>query len=136
MSKNIEGQLSLFEAQHKLIITEDLKSYFRSFNANKYDLDMFAFYGFDQFKSVRDEVGDYGGAPNYTNIVNVLPAHERCFVFMEYFTHVSVYAIRLYEHSSSINEIYAICGDSFKVVANSFTEFLELYFSEDQSIYI
>lgn len=93
----------------------------------EFDLDMFTFYNFDKFKSVFAEAGDYGGIPDYRNIINRLRGHQNCFVFAEYFTHMSVYAIRLYEYPSEVNQIYAIIGDKYKVVANSFAEFIELF---------
>lgn len=131
MGENIDIEFASFESNHDLIIPEDLKDYFRTFNVDDYDLDMFAFYGFDQFKSVKDEVGDWGGTPDYRNIVNVLTLHENCFVFIDYFCHLCIYAIRLHQGASEQNEVYVICGDSFKVVANSFKEFLEIYFREE-----
>lgn len=127
MDQTIGLKLHLFESKYDLIIPDDLKNYFKTFKVKNYDSDMFAFYGFDDFKSVKDEVGDFGGIPDYTNIVNVLGNHESCFVFMEYFIHICVYAIRLYKNESDRNEIYVICGDKYEIVANSFKDFISLY---------
>ena len=128
MDPGIENDIASFESNHKLIIPDDLKDYFRTFNVHVYNLDMFFFYGIDQFKSVKDEVGDWG---DYRDIVNTLPTHQECFVFSDYFCHLWTYAIRLYDGASEKNEVYVICGNSFKTVANSFKEFLEIYFSEE-----
>jgi len=129
MALNLDEQLTLFQFRNKLIIPDDLTAYFKLTDTeiDSYNQDMFTFYKFDEFKSVREDVGDYRGVPDYRNIVNTLAEHENCFVFAEYSIYVEVFAIRLYETQSNQNEIYAICGDEYKVVANSFTEFIALY---------
>ncbi|MCQ6959456.1 SMI1/KNR4 family protein [Mucilaginibacter aquariorum] len=134
----IDEQLIKFETDHNLIIPGDLKEYFRSSNIkslNDYSDFLFEFYGIDEFKSVKDEVGDYGGIPDYRNIVNVLPQHENCFVFAEYMIHSGVYAIRLFKDRADKNEVYAIIGSEYKQVADSFTEFIILYKDRGESIY-
>jgi len=126
---SLEEQINLFQFRNKLVIPEDLLTYFRLTDSeiDDYNIDMFTFYKFDEFKNVNEEVGNYGGVPDYTNITNTLPFHEKCFVFAEYSIFVAVFAIRLHENSSDINEIYAIIGDKYKIVAKSFTEFISLY---------
>jgi hypothetical protein len=97
---------------------------------------MFEFYSLKQFKTVKDMLGDYRGVPDYRNIVNTLHLHERCYIFADYSLSVRAYAIRLYKETSSTNEIYAICGDKYKVIANSFTEFIDIYLKDDSAIYL
>ena len=135
---NIDEQLNLFQFRNKLIMPDDLIAYLKlpDDELKAYDQDMFQFYKFDEFKSVKDELGDYRGIPDYTNIVNTLPMHENCFVFVNYFTTITVYAIRLYDVSSAVNEIYAIIGDKFKVVANSFSEFIDIYKNDFNDVFI
>jgi hypothetical protein len=127
--KGIRNRISTFQAETGLTIPDDLIAYFNLSDRKikEYEEDMFVFYNFNDFKTVKDEVGNFSGIPDYTNIINTLAAHENCFVFAEYCIHVSVYAIRLYAYKSLINVIYAIIGDEYKVVANSFTEFIEIY---------
>ena len=129
MALNIDEQLNLLQFRTKLILPDDLIEYFKSTDKeiDSFNQDMFTFYKFDEFKSVKEEVGDYGGIPDYRNIVNVLTEHENCFVFAEYFIRVCVYAIRLNKDRSNINEVYVICGGNYKIIANSFTEFMEIY---------
>ena len=124
----IDEQINLFQFRHKLIIPDDLKAYFNLSDKeiDDYNIDMFAFYKFDEFKTVKEDVGNFGGVPDYRNIINTLPVHQSCFVFANYFTTLAVFAIQLYNYKSEFNEIYAIMGDQYKVVANSFTEFVNL----------
>jgi len=122
-------QLNLFQFRNKLIIPDDLAAYFmlNDSEIDDYNQDMFIFYKFDEFKSVEEEVGDFGGVPDFRNIINTLPQHQDCFIFADYSITVSVFAIRLCEEKSEINEIYSILGDQYKIVAKSFSEFIALY---------
>jgi len=61
-------------------------------------------------------------------------ASENCFVFADYMSHLFAYAIRLYQHSEDFNEVYLICGDKYKIVASSFSEFLKLYFDDSMDL--
>lgn len=132
----IDEQLNLFQFRHKLIIPDDLKAYFKLSDKeiDDYNIDMFAFYKFDEFMTVKENVGDFGGVPDYRNIINTLPVHQSCFVFANYFTTLAVFAIQLYNDKSEFNEIYAIMGDQYKVVAKSFTEFVNLYREDISSV--
>jgi hypothetical protein len=53
--------------------------------------------------------------------------YKNCFVIANYSCHLFAYAIRLYPDKADINEVYVVCGDEYKVIANSFTEFIDLY---------
>lgn len=134
----IDEKLTRFETTHKLIIPDDLRAYFRLpdiKSLSNYSDFLFEFYGIDEFKSVKDEVGDFGGIPDYRNIVNVLPQHENCFVFAEFMIHSGIYAIRLFESEADKNKIYAIVGGNYKLIADSFNEFISLYKNRDKSIF-
>ena len=134
--ETIEHLMALFETQNQVILPDDLKTYFKSFNAVDYETDMFFFYGIEKFKSVEETVGDFRSAPDYRNIVNTLPDHADCFVFADYFIKICVYAIRLYKTTSDKNEVYVVMGDNFKVLASSFSEFLGLYKSDINNVLI
>lgn len=42
------------------------------------------------------------------------------------------YAIRLNQDKNSLNEVIIICGAEHKVIAHSFTEFLDLYLDDSK----
>ena len=136
----LEDEMCLFQFRRKLVIPDDLLGYFRltdeeidKLNDNEH---MFGFYKFDEFKSVEEEVGDYGGTPDYRDIVDTLPQNENCFVFAQHSIHLMVFAIRLYDRDSEKNEIYGICGSDYGVVANSFSEFMVRYKNDVSSLSI
>jgi hypothetical protein len=125
-------KLSLFELENSLVLPPDLAEYFKLLDntTDKLDSNLFQFYTVDQFKSVKNELANWGGIPNYNNIVNTLKECENCFVFADYMFHMFTYAIRLYPNARGVNEIYIICGDKYKIIANSFSDFLDLYFDD------
>lgn len=134
----LEDEICLFQFRNKLIIPDDLLAYLKLTDEeiDAYNEDMFVFYKFSEFKSVKEEVGDYGGIPDYRKIVNVLPKHQNCFVFAEYSIHLMVFAIRLYDRKSDKNEVYTICGSSYEIVANSFEEFIATYKDDFSNVLI
>jgi hypothetical protein len=129
--------ISSFSMKNNLLLPQDLVEYFTTLNGSSdgYDGELFKFYSLSQFITVEDELGEWGGIPDYRNIVTLLSDHADCFVFADYSFHLLSYAIRLYPHPSDVNEVYVICGEKFKIIANSFTEFMDLYLLNSAEIY-
>ncbi|MDQ0108378.1 hypothetical protein J2T02_003511 [Chitinophaga terrae (ex Kim and Jung 2007)] len=130
--------ISSFSLKTNKHLPQDLAAYFTHLNgmAGVCDQKLFRFYALSEFRTVREELGDWEGGPDYRNIVTKLDGHEDCYVFADYCFHLSTYAIRLYDQPSGNNEIYVICGEVFKIVATSFTEFMDLYLADDPKVYL
>ncbi|HVW95796.1 MAG TPA: methylmalonyl-CoA epimerase [Mucilaginibacter sp.] len=137
LSLNTAEKLNLFEFRNQLLLPDDLKAHFMLSDdeIKAYDQNMFVFYKFDEFKSVKEDIGDFGGIPDYREIIHTLPQHENCFVFIDHMITSSVYAIRLYKHKCDVNEVYVIVGNQFKVVAKSFTEFISIYQNDSRKLF-
>ena len=121
-----------FEERTGLVLPDDLKAYFLSINGwDQWDHYNTEFFSLAQFKTVQDEVGNFGGIPDYRDIVKTLPEHINCYVFADHFTLSAVYAIRLYPYISDVNEVYVIHGSDYKLVANSFNEYIHKYVNEE-----
>lgn len=133
-----DADISLFSLKNNIFLPQDLVEYFTQLNGTSdgYDERLFRFYSLLQFKTIKDELGEWRGVPDYSNILTKLNNHECCFVFADYSFHLLSYAIRLYSYSSDINEIYVICGEEFKIVSTSFTEFMNLYLHNDPKLYL
>lgn len=130
--------ISFFSLNNNIILPQDLVAYFIQLNGTSdgYDDRLFKFYALSQFKTVKDELGEWEGVPDCRNIVSKLNNNENCFVFADHSFHLFSYAIRLYAYPSDINEVYVICGEEFKIVASSFTEFMNLYLHDDPKLYM
>jgi len=130
------NKLSAFESKNSLVLPPDLAEYFKLLDSttNKLDTNLYQFYALEQFKNIEDELAQWGGIPNYTNIINTLEQSGNCFVFADYMFHMFTYAIRLHQNAIGINEIYIICGDKYKIIANSFSDFLDLYLSDSAEL--
>ena len=135
-SAEINNGILLFESKNNLLIPSDLAEYFRLMDNTAYEMDkeLFRFRSFDHFKNIDAELANWGGIPNYTNIINTLSQSENCFVFADFMIHTFTYAIRLYPNLVDINEIYIISGDQYKIISNSFSDFLDLYFSDSMEL--
>lgn len=128
----LSKKISLFESENNLLIPQNLIDFFFLLdNVNhELDKDLYQFYPFNQFKSVERGLAHWGGLPDYRNIVATLEQCENCFVFADYMSHLFAYAIRLNRNITDFNEVYLICGDKYKILANSFSGFLELYLND------
>jgi hypothetical protein len=130
------NKILLFESTNGLLLPPDLAEYFRLLDrtTDKIDANLYEFYAVDQFKSVKNGLAYWRGVPDYGNIVNTLEGCENCFVFADYMFHLFTYAIRLHQRSEGENEIYVICGDKYKIIAKSFSDFLDLYFCDSTEL--
>lgn len=129
INRTSENEISLFQRDNRLLVPNDLADYFKQLNGSneEYDSRFFKFYSFSNFKSINDDLKNWNGVPDYSNIVNTLTDFEYYFVFADYSFNMFSYAIKLYPDYSLINQVLVICGDEFKVIANSFSEFIDLY---------
>lgn len=118
----LDKKILLFESKNGLFLPEDLAEYFKMVGdkAVKIDDQLYQFYTIDAFKGIGKGL--------------TLKDSEDCFVFADYMFHLFDYAIRLYPNRRDINEVYGICGDKYSLVANSFTEFLNLYFEDSPAL--
>lgn len=127
-SLNPERDILSFEKKTGLVIPLDMKQYFIKVDGTAgEDDDFFEFYSLVNFKTVEQSLKDWTGSPDYSNIIYTLPEHGSFFVFADYLFHMFSYAIMLCPYSSDKNEVIAISGDKYQVVANSFSQFLEIY---------
>ena len=123
------AELFSFQSENNLVIPKDLTTYFKSLNGTneEYDNRFFQFYSISQFQSIKEELKNWEGIPDYSNIVNTLSDYKTYFVFADFSFHMFSYAIKLYSENSTKNEVLVICGDEYKKIANFFSEFIELY---------
>lgn len=121
----------------KLYLPKDLEEYFITINGtnDQYDDLFFKLYSFSQFESLKEKFSDWNGIPNYQNIANTLLDFDKYFSIADYQCHLFTYAIRIYESERLNNEIIIICGDEYKIIANSFSEFIELYLKDSIKLY-
>jgi hypothetical protein len=124
-----DDEIKAFQMNSGLVIPKDLVDYFKQFNGSNevYDDRFFRFYSFQDFKSVDNDLVNFSGVPDYSNIVNTLSDFQSYYVFADYTFCMFTYAIKLYSHSTANNEVLVLCGAEYKVIANSFSEFIDLY---------
>ena len=127
-----DEELISFKSNNRVLLPNDLTEYFKILNGtqNQYDNKLFEFYSIGQVKKINDEYKDWLGIPNYKNIVNTLKDYEKYYVFANYSFHLFAFVIKLNNHDSLYNEVLVLCGDEYKKIANSFTEFIELYLND------
>lgn len=131
------SDIQTFEHNNTLRIPVDMQEYFKEVNGmnGRLDSSLFELYSFDEFIPIIAKYGDWGGIPSYRDIQVTMNDHNNCFVIGNWMMHTFAYAIRLNEILTTSNEVFIICGGDFQVIANSFTEFLELYLEDSELLY-
>lgn len=119
-----ENELLSFQNKNNLFIPSDLAEYFKQLNGSndEYDKNFFRFYSFSDFTSSGGGLNTWNGSSDVINAVG-----DFVFVFADYLFCMFSYAIKLYSNASLNNEVLIICGDESKIIANSFSEFIDLY---------
>jgi hypothetical protein len=131
-----DDDITSFETKYGLLLPEDLISYFKDFNGtnDEYDENLFRFFSFSQFKSISEELIFWNGVPDYSDIGNTLQDFDKYFVIVDYQFHLYTYVIRLYSIVSKKNDVLVLCGSEFEQIANSFSEFLDLYLAQSTKL--
>jgi hypothetical protein len=130
--KATDRDIFLFEEKYGLLIPDDLIDYFKILNgtSEEYDAKFFQFNSLNDFKKIDEAFKEWKGVPNYQKIRETFDYRDTTFIFADFQICLFSYGIQLYKNKPGRNEIYAFCGDEYRVIAYSFTEFLDLYFSE------
>lgn len=123
--------LKMFQDHNNVIIPNDFKEYFKLLNGTGGECtdELYEFYSIVRIKKLFDEFKDWAGVPNYQALVDI-PEINGLFVFANYSFNLFAYAIRLYANNLDINEVYILCGENYKKIANTFSEFIELYLKD------
>lgn len=131
-----EKALESFQNENNLILPNDFKEYLQLLDetSGKCTNNLYAFYCVSQIKKVSDEFSDWEGTPNYQSLL-ALNKFNNFFVFANYSFNLFAYAINLYSCSKK-NEVYVFCGEHHKKIADSFTEFIDLYLSDSIDLYL
>jgi hypothetical protein len=134
-----ESQVVEFEVSRNLQLPQDLRDYFTAINGTdgEPDNELFAFCTLAQFQAATQVLGAWqNGTPRHSDVLEKMHSFETCYVFADYFISLIFYAIKLYPTASAGNEVYAICGEDYKVIAKSFSEFIDLYLQQSSELII
>ena len=125
---NLPEQLHHFEIKHSVNLPSDLADYFLAvdgMNLNETDNEGFLFFPLQEFKLIRNFHKESANFPD---------AHFY-FVFADLLAGCGWYAIRLSPDESTENTILDVSWENPKLIAHSFTEFIELYFERHPRLY-
>lgn len=122
-----------FEKSRDVLMPADMREYFHCMNGmpgNMWDEHMIRFLPLEEICNVREEFSER--QPPFRRVLSQLPEPEEWFIFAEYLCSSHYYAIRLGAGENSLYPVIWLYDSEYHVVAESFTEFLELYISRPQ----
>jgi cell wall assembly regulator SMI1 len=126
-------QIESFESRNLVRLPPDLRRYFATVDGmeeGETDTDMFSFLSLEAVKSIPEELAHFGSIPDYGEIMRSLPDPNRWFVIVAYLTSSAVYAIRLCADPEGTPVLWIGDGTHNRVVASSFSGFLEAYLAD------
>ena len=112
-------QIERFRSKYQVHLPSDFRRYLATIDA---------------IKSVPEELATFGGVPNYTAIMRSLADPHHWFVFVDYLIMSAVYAIRLFSGDESTPVLWIGDGTRHRVVAESFSVFVEAYLSNSDNL--
>jgi SMI1 / KNR4 family (SUKH-1) len=133
---NPEGKVREFESRYGVVLPPDFREYFIGVDGmtqvGGHDCDPtgFAFWPLARLKSVVEECAEHSLAlPEVSD-------PDRYFVFADYLQWSWAYAIHLSDRPSGPNPVIHVGTIRPKVVAGSFTEFVDLYLRDARELYV
>jgi hypothetical protein len=123
--------LEKFQNDKDVNLPSDFKEYFKFLNGTSGECtdELYEFYSVDRIKRLPDEFNGWKGVPNYQALLDLEDVKD-LFVFANYSFNLFAYAIRLSNETSVRNEVYVLCGQDYKKISNTFSEFLDLYLND------
>jgi hypothetical protein len=115
----------------------DFRGYFAAIDGmeqGETDSEMFSFLPLHSIKPIPEDIAQFGGTPDYTEIMKTLPDPDRWFVFVDYLLYSAVYAIRLSAPTESTPVLWVGSGRHHRVVASSFSGFVEIYLTNPHNL--
>lgn len=119
-----------FQDQNHILLPNDVLGFYSMFNGfddGAVDNDIISFWSLQRIKRVPDILSDYGGMPDYREIVHNLPNNDNYFVFADFLSFSHVYAVKLLPNRINSQVIWISSGKDFGNVTNTFSEFISLY---------
>ena len=136
-----EQAIKAFETGYGVYLPADFHDYFRFIGGMEKEGDaddsMMSFWPLESVKSVPEKLVQFAGIPDYSRVTANLRDPQYYFVFADWMIWSQVYAIRLTPNRNDENHIMWICGSEHcYIIANSFSELINSYLQDPESILV
>ncbi len=125
-----EAALESFEAKYAVVLPADLRDYFLCVNGmpqGASDEALIRFWMLEEVKPLPEVAPDYS-SPQY------IDSPESLFLLADYSLWAHAYAIRLTTPPAKSNEVFVIGGDSPVLLFSSFSELVDSYLTDKDSL--
>ncbi|MCF2217924.1 SMI1/KNR4 family protein [Chryseobacterium sp. PS-8] len=125
-----------FENNNDVLIPSDLKQYFTLINGSgDVPLDnLYEFYNIKRFNKIFDEFKDWEGIPDYSQLD--YKKFDNVFVFGNYEFNFYSFGIELFKSHKFTNRVFIFCGGEYRIIADSFYSFIDVYLNHPDEIFI
>lgn len=132
-----DNALLLFEKNNNVCLPEDFKTYLKYLNGTNGNSDnnMFEFYSIDKVIRIDNEFESWGDSTLFGDTLKSIQDLKSYYFFSNYSFQLFIFAVRLSFNKEIDNEILIISPKEHKKIANSFSEFVELYLENSTDLY-
>ncbi|MEC5173755.1 SMI1/KNR4 family protein [Chryseobacterium nepalense] len=132
---NIE-EIKIFQKKYNVEVPKDLQDYYLEINGSGNETlnNLYEFYSIHRTKKIHEELINWKGIPDYSKLN--FTGMENVFVFGAYEFNLYAFGIKLHQNLSFETSVFILCGENFRLIANNFTEFVDLYLNRPEEIYI
>jgi len=127
------SSIRTFERHFKVVLPEDMRAYFLTANGNgaEFDPELFRFWQLAELIPVHEQFTDVFPA-SHSERFN----YPGCFIFADHSISLCDYAIQLNPSGNHAGAIYRVPSSTLTGIplALSFTQFIEMYLSNPQSV--
>jgi hypothetical protein len=132
-------EIESFEQHYGVVLPPDLRAYFTTFDGMEYgemDENCFSFLPLHLVKAIPEELAQFRGIPDYGEIMRTLDDPHCYFVIVDFLICSAAYAIRLSKTDDN-NPVLGIgSGTDHRIMASSFSDFLEVYLASPNDLWI
>jgi hypothetical protein len=132
-------QIQSFESRYQIRLPPDLRVYFATIDGmeeGETDPDMFSFLSLELVKTIPEELAHFSGIPDYREIMRTLADPHCWYVIVDYLIASAVYAIRISAAHEQTPVVWIGDGVNHRIVAPSFSGFLEAYLKDPLSVLV
>lgn len=129
-----ESKISEFQNYYNVLLPADFKRYFLLINgSNGIPLhNLYEFYNLYRINRIFNEFKNWKGVPDYQKLD--FQQFKNVFIFGNYEFNLYSFGIELFYKSSFTNRIFVFCGKEYKMIANNFSEFIDIYLHKPEGI--
>jgi hypothetical protein len=131
------ADIDRFEQQCGVRLPFEMAAFYRTMDGtNAMEEALISFWPLEEVGPVPEKLSSFQGVPDYREIATTLPEAATYFAFADHSIWVNVYAVRITQDLAVPNTVVWISGHTWKVIDDSFADFMARYALDPESVLV